>query len=193
MRITSASAAGAPTRCARSALPTTPVCSKHRYAGASRTMRQDGSRCNGSMTERARVERTLGVPRSRSADGRPGASGMRRPRPRLRAHPLQRLRARVPARVLLKVPLVLPQLPRQAPRHLGAVAERDAPCAHPAPAPAHHRRRVPARRHICAMARPRHGAVDGGVSPRRAPVVRALGPDTRPTPIEFPIPMRRRK
>jgi len=49
------------------------------------------------------------APRGR-AGGRP-VSGVRRARTRLRAHPLRRLRARVSARVLVHVSLLLPEFP----------------------------------------------------------------------------------
>lgn len=42
-------------------------CSKHRYAGATRTLRPKGAPRNGTVTDRARVGRMLGAPRSRSA------------------------------------------------------------------------------------------------------------------------------
>ena len=45
---------------------------------------------------------------------------------RVRAHPLRRVHARVAARVLVQVPLLLSERPRQAPRDLDAVAGHDA-------------------------------------------------------------------
>ena len=55
-----------------------PVCSKHRYARRTRTLRRRGPSCNGMVTACASVARMLGVPRSRSAHGRLGAGGGRR-------------------------------------------------------------------------------------------------------------------
>jgi hypothetical protein len=76
--LTPASAAGAPTRCARSALPKTPVCSKHRYAGTTRMLRRNSPSCNGAVAGRAGFRHLLGAPGSRSAHARhaPAARGV---------------------------------------------------------------------------------------------------------------------
>ena len=166
---------------------------------------------------------------------------LRRPGARLRPHPLRRLHARIPTGLLRQVSLLLPELPRQAPGDLDAVAGHHAPrsrtasaggthdpqaaarvlslsqtlarrdrphrrphrhCRHPhadrrararrghrrlpdawlarqlasASAPPRHRRRLPTGRGLYCLARPRHGPVDRGVPPRRAPALRAPRP-----------------
>ena len=136
--------------------------SKHRWADDSRTLRRISRSRNTMVTVRVRVGRMLGAPVSRSASGRrrwrraastnPDAPrprarvrprgraggghvlGLRDPRARGRAHPLRRLRARIPARVLKQVPVLLSELPRQVPRRLDAVAGYHAPRARAAPA-----------------------------------------------------------
>jgi len=131
-------------------------------------------------------------------------SGVRCAGARLRPYPLRRLYARLPARVLVQVSLLLPELrcpnawpfgrrgwtprcshrhgrPSHADRRAGTHRrDRRVPAdarltrqLASAPAPARHGRRVPARRDLHLVAGARHGAVDGGVPPRRAPVVRA--------------------
>lgn len=67
-------------------------------------------------------------PRARAVASRRGAGGrqvprVRCPRTRLRAHPLRRLCARVPVGLLLQVPVLPPEVPRQATRDPDARAD----------------------------------------------------------------------
>src|SRR5574340_265452 len=84
------------------------------------------------------VRGTLPAPLWLPAPDHPGGGqqvpGLRRPRTRLRPRALRRLQARVPARVFVQGPLVLPLLPPEKGPALRCAPDRDDPLSRPASA-----------------------------------------------------------
>ena len=135
-------------------------------------MRRHGPSRNDTVTNGARFDCMLGAPRSPSAQARGGTGGA------------WRLQAPAPSGVAAVSVGIGPSAsladglrrarPRRRHRGLPAAARRPGQRAS-ASASARHRRRRPARRDRRNLARPRGRATDGGVPPRRAPVVRPPG------------------